>query len=212
MAGSARAQAPGADVLYGAGALRAAADSFAARATVSPHDPAAWYDLGAALYRAGADGKAVAAWTRAARLAPRDPLIRRARGLIPLADPSSEDLLAVGWATPGEFALAAGLGWMILWGAILSRRRPITLGVWALLTVAAGVSGARESRRQARPVAVVVTPAAPIRAAPYGSASAGTTLAMGAAVEVTDRYGRWIEVRRDDGVRGWVLDTEVVRL
>lgn len=212
LATSARAQAPGAEVLYGAGALRAAADSFVARATATPHDPAAWYDLGATLYRAGADGKAVAAWTRAARLAPRDPLIRRARGMIPLADPASEDLLAVGWATPGEWALAAGLGWMILWGAMLSRRRPITVGVWAVLTLAAGATGAREWRRQARPVAVVVAPAAPIRAAPYGSASAGTTLETGAAVEVMARYGRWIEIRRDDGVRGWVLDTEVVRL
>jgi len=101
---------------------------------------------------------------------------------------------------------------VILWGAILSRRRPITIGVWAALTIAAAGAGAREWRRQQRPVAVVVVPAAPIRAAPYGSASAGTTLATGAAIEVTARYGRWMEVRRADGVRGWVLDTEVVRL
>ncbi|HEY6808863.1 MAG TPA: BatD family protein, partial [Gemmatimonadales bacterium] len=45
LAGSARGQAPGAEVLYGAGALRAAADSFARRATASPQDAAAWYDL-----------------------------------------------------------------------------------------------------------------------------------------------------------------------
>src|SRR6185503_10419086 len=83
-------QSPGAEALYEAGALRAAADSFAARAAAEPHDPAHWYNLGATLYRAGADGKAAAAWTRAARLAPRDAAIRRARALLPPPDLTTE--------------------------------------------------------------------------------------------------------------------------
>src|SRR5206468_1822442 len=76
-------QTPSAEALFEAGALRAAADSFAARAARAPRDAAHWYNLGATLYRAGADGKATAAWTRAARLAPRDMAIRRARRLLP---------------------------------------------------------------------------------------------------------------------------------
>ena len=63
-AGPAAAQTMTAEALYEAGALRAAADSFAARAAGSPRVPAHWYNLGATLYRAGADGKAMAAWTR----------------------------------------------------------------------------------------------------------------------------------------------------
>src|SRR5207302_849296 len=51
----AAAQALGAEALYEAGALRAAADSFAARAAAQPRVPAHWYNLGATLYRAGAD-------------------------------------------------------------------------------------------------------------------------------------------------------------
>src|SRR5437773_2285028 len=74
-----QAQTASAEALFEAGALRAAADSFAARATRDPQDPAHWYNLGATLYRAGADGKATAAWIRAARLAPRDQAIRRDR-------------------------------------------------------------------------------------------------------------------------------------
>src|SRR2546425_11788771 len=86
----ARAQTPSAEALYEAGALRAAADSFAARAAAAPRVAAHWYNLGATLYRAGADGKATAAWTIAARLAPRDPRVRRARGRPPLPGAAGE--------------------------------------------------------------------------------------------------------------------------
>jgi hypothetical protein len=63
----------------------------------------------------------------------------------------------------------------------------------------------------ARPVAVVVGPGTPVRAAPHGAAAASTTLEAGAAVLAGRRYGRWVEVRRSDGVRGWLLDAELVR-
>src|SRR2546422_10445793 len=71
------AQGPSAEALYAAGALRAAADSFAARAAAEPRTAAHWYNVGATLYRAGADGKAAAAWAVAARLAPRRSEERR---------------------------------------------------------------------------------------------------------------------------------------
>src|SRR5216117_1634246 len=116
--GLARAQAPSAEALYEAGALRAAADSFAARAAAEPRIPAHWYNLGATLYRAGADGKATAAWAIAARLAPRDPLVRRARELLPPPDAASEALFTTGVATPGEWGLAAGLCWVAMWIAV----------------------------------------------------------------------------------------------
>src|SRR6267378_1448289 len=123
LARPAAAQTMSAEALYDAGALRAAADSFAARAAGSPRVPAHWYNLGATLYRAGADGKATAAWTRAARLAPRDPLVRRARELLPPPDAASEALLTTGLGTPGEWALAAGVFWLAVWGAVAARRR-----------------------------------------------------------------------------------------
>jgi hypothetical protein len=206
------AQAPSAEALYDAGALRAAADSFAARATAQPRVPAHWYNLGATLYRAGADGKATAAWAVAARLAPRDPLVRRARELLPTPDAPSEPLLAVGPFTPGEGALVAALGWVALWIAVAGRRRrTILLTLTLFTTVAAGLT-AREGLRRARPVVITVNPATAVRVAPYGSASAAATVAGGAALTVERVYGPWLELRRDDGVRGWVLATEVKRL
>jgi hypothetical protein len=214
VAHAALAQAPSAEALYEAGALRAAADSFAARAAADPGAAAHWYNLGATLYRAGADGKAIAAWTIAARVAPRDPVIRRARRLLPPPDPSSEGLVAVGWATPAEWGFLAGAAWAALWLVALVRPQP-PRGLAVLLAaaaLAAGAAGLRERQRRARPVAVVVAAEALIRAAPYGAASAPAGVGAGGAVLVGRRYGRWVEVRRGDGVRGWVLATDIVRL
>ncbi|MDP3910609.1 MAG: BatD family protein, partial [Gemmatimonadales bacterium] len=149
-----QAQTPAADVLYDAGALRAAADSFAARAAAEPGDAAHWYNLGATLYRAGADGKATAAWTIAARLAPRDATIRRARLLIPAPDAASEPLLHVGRATPAEWAAIAAVAWLLVWVAALRRRPPrVVLLILGAIAVGAAVTGGIEWRRRARPVA-----------------------------------------------------------
>jgi len=207
----AAAQTMSAEALYDAGALRAAADSFAARAAASPRVPAHWYNLGATLYRAGADGKAMAAWTRAARLAPRDPLVQRARELLPPPDAASEALFTTGVATPGEWGLAAGLCWLGLWSVVgPRRRRTVVLGL-ALASVAAAALAAREGLRRAQPLAVVLNAATPVRVAPYGGASPASMVEAGAALLVERSYGAWLEVHRADGVRGWVLAAEVSR-
>src|SRR5213594_3426966 len=207
----AAAQTMTAEALYEAGALRAAADSFAARAAGSPRVPAHWYNLGATLYRAGADGKATAAWTRAARLAPRDPLVRRARELLPAPDAASEALLTTGFATPGEWALGAGLCWVAMWIAVAARRRRTVVLALSLVTVAAAGLAAREILRRAEPLAIVLNAATPVRVAPYGAASPASMVEAGAALLVDRRYGAWLEVHRADGVRGWVLAAEVSR-
>ena len=210
--GLARAQAPSAEALYEAGALRAAADSFAARAAAEPRIAAHWYNLGATLYRAGADGKAAAAWTVAARLAPRASLVRRERALLPAPDAASEVLLEVGPWTPGEWALVAAAGWLLLWSAVVARRRRAVVAALAVVTAGAlGLAG-RERLRLQRPLAVVIGPGTAVRVAPYGQASAAATVEAGAALLIERRYGDWLAVRRRDGVRGWVLGSEVVRL
>ena len=207
-------QSPSAEALYEAGALRAAVDSFAARAAREPRDPAHWFNLGATLYRAGADGKAIAAWTLAARLAPRDASIRRARTLLPPPDLMTQQLLRVGLATPGEWGIVGAAAWIALWFivAIGAHRRRSILVVFAGVTLAALVLGGMEQRRRDLPTAVVVAEAAPIRTAPYGGASAAATVQAGGALLVGRSYGLWREVRRKDGIHGWVLTTEIAGL
>ena len=208
----AAAQAPNAEALYDIGALRAAADSFAARAAARPSVAAHWYNLGATLYRAGADGKAAAAWAIAARLTPRAPLIRRARRFLPPPDAASEPLLASGLATPGEWALAAAAGWVGVWLAVAARRRGIMLILVGLATAVCSGLAAGEWQHRARPVAVIASAGTPVRVAPYGGASATITLDAGAALYVERRSGAWLRVQRPDGVHGWVMAAEVVPL
>src|SRR5439155_1695483 len=145
----------------------------------SPRVPAHWYNLGATLYRAGADGKATAAWMRAARLAPRDPLVRRARELLPPPDAASEALLTTGLATPGEWALAAGLCWVAAWTAVAARRRRTVVFGLSLVTVAAAGLAAREGLHRAQPLAIVLNAATPVRVAPYGGASPASMVEAG---------------------------------
>ena len=78
-------------------------------------------------------------------------------------------------------------------------------------SVAGGLAW-REAARRARPLAIVVDSGTPVRVAPYGAASPATALQAGAALLVMRRYGAWLEVWRADGVRGWVLASEVVPL
>jgi hypothetical protein len=211
----AQAQTPSAEALFEAGALRAAADSYAARAARDPREAAHWYNLGATLYRAGADGKATAAWTRAARLAPRDAAIRRARRLLPPLDPLTEQFLTVGWATPAEWAIVAAAAWLMLWVAVAfggAARRRIALGLTAAVAVTCGSLSVVEWRRRDRPVVVVTAESAPVRAAPYGGASAATTIPAGGALLAGRSYGAWREVHRKDGIHGWVLEGEIAGL
>src|SRR5467141_1454962 len=204
------ARTPSAEALFEAGALRAATDSFAARAAREPRDPAHWYNLGATLYRAGADGKATAAWIRAARLAPREPVIRRALLLLPAPDPVSAQLLQVGWATPAEWGLVGAAGWLLLWLVVaFGGRRGAVLAVFAAVASAALVLGAIEWRRRDQAIAVVIAETAPVRAAPYGGASAAAAVPAGGAVLMIRSYGAWVEVYRTDGIHGWVLGGEI---
>ncbi len=208
------AQTPSAEALFEAGALRAAADSFAARAAREPRDPAHWYNLGATLYRAGADGKATAAWIRAARLAPRDPAIRRALRLLPAPDPMTEQLLRVGWATPAEWGLIAAAGWLVLWLLVAAgSRRWAAIALFGAVAIGASIGGGIEWRRRDQAIAVAIAGGVlPVRAAPYGGASAAASVPAGGALLVGRRYGQWVEVHRADGIHGWVLGEEIAGL
>jgi len=195
--------------LYEAGAFRAAADSFAARAEREPQIAAHWYNLGNAWYRLGADARAEAAWLRAARLAPRDRLVERASELVPLPDAWSERLLWVAPITPDEALAAAAALWVLGSALLLFRRwRPIALGAMiAALTV--GGYGASALRRYRRPIAVTLAAETPLREASYGSATASRRLREGTAVLIERARPGWYLVVHG-GTQGWVMPSELL--
>jgi hypothetical protein len=204
------AQAPRPEELYQAGAFRAAADSFSSRTAGEPRVAAYWYNLGAAFYRMGDDGRARAAWLRAARLAPRDPSIRRARALLP-ADPLSARLAPVAWLTPAEALAAAAVLWIVGW-LLASTRRARVVGLVALgLALVTAGAAAYVARRYAEATAVALRPEVPLRPAPYGSAGADRRIFAGNVVRILGQDGIWLLVERGDA-RGWVLPGEVARL
>jgi len=204
------AQGPRPEQLYEAGAFRAAADSFAARTAREPRVAAYWYNLGATYYRLGDDGRARAAWVRAARLAPRHTVIRRALRLAP-ADPVSARLAPVWWVTSEEALLGAALCWLLGWAVLGARRLRRVAVVLLVVAVGSGVVAWRTAVAYRAPVAIVLTDGIPLRVAPYGSASAPRRLFVGSAVRVREARGDWLLVERGND-RGWVLAGEVARL
>src|SRR3989442_12888802 len=104
------------------------------------------------------------AWTKAARLAPRDPLVRRARELLPPPDAASEALLTMGVATAGEWALAAGFCWIALWTAVAARRRRSLVLARAFVSAAAVGLAGRAGMRRGPGRARRLKPASPVAA------------------------------------------------
>ncbi len=208
---SAAAQQPDGRKLYQQGALRAAAERFTAATKAAPGDPANWYNLGAARYRLGEDGGAVAAWVQARRLAPRDPTIRRALALVPAPDATSAWQRQASLLTPEELATVAVLGWIVGWIMValhVGRRRTRALLALSLL---AGIGAWALSGWYARPRRVAIRDT-PLAAAPHGRAPELRVLSPGATVSVVRHDRGWSLVRADGGALGWVSDAATAPL
>jgi hypothetical protein len=207
-AGCLVAQAPAPENLYQAGAVRPAAEAFSRRAELEPAVAAHWYNLGAAHYRLGAKGRAMAAWLRARRLAPREPTIMRALRLTPAPDVGSARLVWTPPVTPEELLLLGALGWIMGWGGWVMRPRLrdrwIMLLVFAAITAAAGL-GLRVWYRQ--PVALVLDQTT-LRLSPHGLAPALGPLEAGGAVEMLRRQRGWVLVRAGTA-QGWVASEAI---
>lgn len=203
LAGGLAAQTPAAEDLYARGTLRGAAEGFARRAAEEPAVGAHWYNLGAAHYRLGAEGRAVAAWVRARRLEPREGAIRRALRLAPVPDATSARWTWSAPFTPDELYLAAALLWIVGWAGIAARpgaRRWSAVVAVAVVLAAAGTAVATWYRR---PVGVVLE-AQPLRLSPHGRAPAVEPLSAGGAVLVLRADRGWVLVRSPEHREGWL--------
>lgn len=194
--------------LYDRGALAQAATGFETRAQLEPDVPAHWFNLGAAEFRMGEAGRAMVAWTRARRLAPRDPAIRRALALVPTPDSRSARDLWSPPVTPEELWIAAAVLWVIGWaGFAVSRgRRRWAVVVVAGLVLAAGAGGL--ARWYQRPLAVITADHS-IAVSPHELAPAVFPVQVGSVVSLITQAGNWSMVRASNGQVGW-LPREVV--
>jgi hypothetical protein len=204
-------QAP-AEQLYEAGAYRAAASGFRHQAELEPDVPSRWLNLGDAAYRAGLDAQALAAWTRAARLAPRDPGIQRALLLIPPSDAASARWLWVAPFTPEELWLVGAVIWLVAWiGVLISRQ---FRGRWVVLLAGAGLLFAGSVALNSwyhKPVAVAAGNAS-LRLSPHELAPAVGEVPELGAVRVELVRGNWYRVTATGGQEGWMRSEDLERL
>jgi hypothetical protein len=198
------AQGPTAEELYSHGAMSAAVERFARRAADEPAVPANWYDLGAAYYRLGSDGRAAAAWLQAARLAPRERPVTRALELVPPPESASAARLWMPPLTWEELGLLALPVWMVGWFVLgfKPRRRELAIGV-LLLAVALGGSALWLRRRARRPLAIVVTKTT-LQLSPHERAPTIGPLEAGSALLVVRRTPGWVMVDAPSRQLGWV--------
>ena len=196
--------------LYQSGALSAAASAFEQRARLQPDVPAHWFNLGASRFRMGAAGAALAAWSRAERLAPRDGSIRRALRLVPVPESRSARALWVPPVTPQELVLLAGVLWIAGWcGYVITRRnRWLVVVVGGLLALGAAQGLGMWYRR---PLGIVTVDNS-LSISPHDLAPSVSPVQVGSVVTVLQRDRGWAMVREVGGKVGWIPLTSVEQL
>lgn len=203
------AQQVPAERLYETGAYRAAMEAYGTRAAAAPEVVANWYGLGASAYRLGADGSAVAAWTRAARLAPRSRALARAMLLIPAPDPASTEWRRILPYTTEEALVVATFLWLAAWGGVLVSGR--WRGRWGVVAAGALVAlGAAwySAHADRQPLGILNT-ATPLRVSPHGRAPGSRELPIGTALRPGARRPGWVLARAATGEVGWVANGQV---
>lgn len=207
-----RGQAPAPEQLYEAGALEEAAARFQARTREAPAVAANWYNLGAARFRQGREGDALAAWTMAHRLAPRERHITQALRLVPPADGESAARLWTAPVTPEELGLTAMLAWLLGWAGLIAHRGP--RGRWMVVLSAAvllAATGAGLVWWYARPLGIV-DGETKLLGGPYGRAPVVAALGPGSVLLLERQRAAWWLAQDAEGRSGWIPGMAVVRV
>lgn len=197
--------------LFQASRYAEAAAAFERHVQQRPDDPAGWYNVGTARYRAGQTGHAVRAWLHGARLDPRDrdtrhnlrvagvqpELVSRVTPVLPLRTNEMLLLGAIAWFLAG----AAGAWWLL-------RRRPGALLLAAVGILIAASLGAAAVHSTREPRTRILLESAQLRAAPHAHAEGLGSLDPGTGVIAVGQHNGWIRVRVPAGVEGW-LETDL---
>ncbi|HUF52122.1 MAG TPA: BatD family protein, partial [Longimicrobiales bacterium] len=200
--------------LFERGDAAGAANEFHAYASAQPRDVNGWYNAGVAAYHAGDKGRAVWAWLRALRLAPRDADVlhnlRVADAQAVARQVAPRDRLSA-----GERALAAAAAWWLLCGALAAgvargtaRRRTL----WTALPAAAALAAVGLAALLAAGRSSIVVPlgnGATLHAAPTIREEAVGVLRPGAWALVLERRDDWLLIRSQAGTDAWAERTAV---
>jgi tetratricopeptide (TPR) repeat protein len=190
-----------------------------------------FFNLGNAFFKDGQLGRAIASYERARRLLPRDPDVQanlqyaREQAGVEQAERPLWKRLAFPFATRAngtELAVLASLCWVALWVVLTVRllvpRLRVGLGRAAAVAAAcylalAGSLGLRLAELELRDAAVVTAAGeTQVRFEPSPTGTEHFPVAAGTTLDVTEERDGWLQVRRDDGRRGWIPAGAVERL
>jgi tetratricopeptide (TPR) repeat protein len=207
-----------ANKLYEQGRFTEAADAYSALAQSNRLSPSLLFNLGNAHFKSGQIGRAILAYRRAERLAPRDPDVRANLQF-------ARNQLSGGAAPPGGWArwlerfrldewtlmgCAALWIWLLLlaagevrpaWKRSLRPAAVAAGGAALLLGLMLAVAWHRETRLVP---AVVVAREAVVRYGPVEESQSAFSLADGAEVRVLDAERDWLQVMDGRKRTGWI--------
>lgn len=207
-----------ADDLYAAGQYLEAAHRYEQLVAEDVVNPAVFFNLGNAYYRAGLPGLAITNYERALRL---NPLLENARLNLAQAVSQTEHrlrrpappawertLLFWHFELPkGVSMIAAVVGWALCWILLALRLwRPLPylrLGAAVCLLIAALFGMSAWAKAHPPELAVAIQEVVPVR---YGTGESEATrfeLFEGDRVLIDRRKGDWVRVVVADGDRGW---------
>ena len=212
-----------ANQLYAEGKFSEAARVYGTILKSRAASPNLLFNDGNAEFKSGNLGRAIAAYRRAAQLAPRDASIRAN------LDFARNQVQGATWReTPWEHWLGAltlnewtGLAALAFWLAFLApaamQIRPALKNILrgpARVVAAAAVFfcaclGAATSIHFSKSIAVVVLPDAVTRSGPFDDALNAFAVHDGAELAVLDRRNGWVEVTDGAGRIGWIQDGQV---
>ena len=180
------------------------------------NQPETLFNLGNAYYRNGNLGKAILAYRRAQRLAPRDPDIRANLGFaaqsagiaLPARKPLATLLLDfsraewLGFGAVCFWLLAGALAVWIAWPRFRFVARPAAAVLAGLLLLALAGLGLHRNLERV-PEGVVMSTGQKVLSSPLETATPLLAVPEGAIVRMRESRGTWIEVELGE-TRGWL--------
>jgi len=208
------------------------ADAAAAYEKIEPKTAHVYFNLGNALFREGKLGLAVLNYSRANRLAPRDPDIlanlkfaQQRLGVDDVNTPPNASrrffasLLAS--RTLDEWSAGELTGLWVLILAIaaaifLPKLRTGFMVVSAIALAVFGFSafalGYETINERSAPAAIVVTAETEARFAPVADSTVHFRLREGTRVKIDEDRGEWVLAERADGQQGWIRTDSIQKI
>jgi len=188
--------------------------------------PALYFNYANAEFKSGNLGRAIAAYQRAAQLAPRDAEVRAnlefARNQV--SGPTRRENRwenGLSTLTLNEWTGLTAVAFWLMFGLLAAGQlrpalkpalRTLTLSAMSVTLIAGAGLGFDAARKLSRQTAVIVAPDATIRSGPFDDAQSAFIAHSGAEFSVLNRRTDWVQVTDGSGRIGWLPQKEVEML